>query len=267
MNEHRWAQLGKILAILAAITTVTLGGFQLIDRLKSPTVYGIVEFHNHYIHPRFIEMYEQRIENKSILDLISARRKKGDPPNKIIDAINDMASGKDDFLKLGLEMEFALARMMMVFHIKNDGSSLVREVKLVLPGEGQAEILEVGDISLNAKRVKWIGQIPLGDIRPKGNIEVIVWPKVMLFGNIASTNPAIVHAGGTGKIMELQGFYGWDADLVAWFLARGHTFQIIFTVVLIAGVLAMFSCALRRGFIVLKPKRESQNKRLGGDQE
>jgi hypothetical protein len=213
-------------------------------------------------------MFEQRIEKKPLLDLISTRQKKGEPANKIIDAINDIASGKDKFLTLGLDMEFVLSRMMMVFQIKNDGLSLAREVKLVLPGEGQAEISEATGISATAKRVEWSGQIPLGDIRPKGNIEVRVWPKSMLFANFDLINPAIVHAGGTGKIMELQGFYGWDADHVAWFLARGRAFHVIFAVVLVVGILTMLWWALRRGFIVLKPTKrikETQNKSLKSD--
>ena len=52
MDEPRWAFVGKLLAYLVAITTIIIGGFQLIDRIKSPTVYGIYEYRYYNINPK-----------------------------------------------------------------------------------------------------------------------------------------------------------------------------------------------------------------------
>jgi len=257
MNEKRWAFVGKILALLATVLTLTLGAFQLTDRLTTPSIFAIVEFRNDYISPRIRDMFHDRIETKTLLDSIKARRKKGESPNRILEAIEDsLSEAKENRIASDLEMDFSLFRTMMVCTVVNDGSSLLREVKLVLPGEGQAEVSEKW-ASSQTKRLEWFGQVPLGDVRPKATVEVKVWFKTMLIGNIDFVNPAIVHAGGTGKVMELRSFYGWDVDAVAWFVARSLLFRVVIVASMITVLILLFWLAMRRGYIVLKPAKRN----------
>jgi hypothetical protein len=256
MNEKRWALIGKILAIASATGAIILTGLQLNDRLKTPSVYGVVEIHNYHINPKIRDMFEQRIETKSLLNLIEAQKKKGETPNKILEQVKNMASeAEGDKLFRNLDLEMSVGRVIMVFNIRNDSSSLGRDVKLILPGDGKAEVSEVGIVRTDSKRIDWSGQIPLGDVRPKGSLEVIVWPKSMLFADIGLVNPAIVHSGGTGKLMELRGFYGWDADLVMWLLNRGRIFQVALASAVITFIVILIWLAIRRGYIVLKPTK------------
>lgn len=259
MDEPRWAFVGKILAYLVAITTIIIGGFQLIDRLKSPTVYGIYEYRYYNINPKHRDMIKNRIESKIILDLITNRRQKGESSSNIVGAIEDILSEEMSDLLLDLDLKMRHSPMI-IFHIRNGGSSLAREVKLFLPGSGQADISESTEYgvvsSSSAKEIEWSGQILLGDIPPKGNLEVRIWPKDIF---ILEFNPAIVHAGGTGKIMQLQNFYGWDADLAAWFIAKGRPFQVGVTVSLVAVFGAFFWFASRRGYINIKLRNKDKD--------
>lgn len=258
MDEPRWAFVGKILAYLVAITTIIIGGFQLIDRLKSPTIYGVYEYGYYNINPKHRDMIKGRIESKVILDLIKKRRQKGEPASKIVEAIEDILSEEMSDLRLDLDLKIGHSTMI-VFHIRNGGSSLAREVKLFLPGSGHADIsesTEYGVVSTSAKEIDWSGHILLGDLPPKGHLQVRIWPKDIF---ISEFNPTIVHAGGTGKIMQLQRFYGWDADLVAWFIAKGRPFQVGVIVALVAAFGAFFWFASRRGYIkIILSKKDKE---------
>lgn len=151
-------------------------------------------------------------------------------------------------------MDFSGLRTMMEFEIGNNGSSLAKDVRLILPGDGVAEIIEhLG--GKPSKKIDWSDQIPLGDIRPNAKLGVRVWPKSMIFASFNLTNPAIVHSGGTGKVMEVHGFYGWQADLAAWFVARGLIFQVISSAVALTIIIMIIWFAIRRGYVVLRPAR------------
>lgn len=257
MGEKRWAFIGKILTIASATTALILTGLQLNDRLRTPSVYGIVEIHNYHINPKIRDMFEERIKTNSLLNFIESQKKKGETPNKILEHVKNMAvEEKDDKLFRNFDLEMSVGRIIMIFNIKNDSSSLARDVKLILPGDGKAEVSEGGIVKTDSKRIDWSGQIPLGDVRPKGSLEVIVWPKSMLFADIDLVNPAIVHSGGTtGKLMELRSFYGWDADFVMWLLTRGRIFQVASISAVITLIVTLIWLAIRRGYIVLRPTK------------
>lgn len=254
MNEKRWAFAGKILVPISLIIGITLGGAQLIDRLKTPTVIGIVEYRKYDINPKLRDMIEAGIEKKTLLNIIKSRRQNNESPNKIIKAIEDIAldNNSDYFLPLDLRFD---SSDMIIFYIKNDSTSLARQVRLILPGEGQAEIKEPDVVGSTKKRVEWSEQILLGDIRPKGNLEVRIWPKDFFY---IAPNPAIVYAGGMGEIMQLQKFYGWDADLASWFLAAGRYFQVGVVVSFLAVILAIFWFASRRGHITINLRKKDK---------
>ena len=145
MGEKRWAFIGKILTIASATTALILAGLQLSDRLKTPSIYGIVEIHNYHINPKIRDMFEERIETKSLLNLIEVQKKKGEAPNKILEHVKNMAGEeKADKLFRNLDLEMSAGRIIMFFNIRNDSSSLARDVKLILPGDGKAEVSEGG---------------------------------------------------------------------------------------------------------------------------
>ena len=173
MNEKRWAFIGKILALLVALITVVLGLLQLVDRITTPRVYAIVEFRDDYVSPKIRNMFDERIETKTLLGSIKARREKGELPTKILEAIEDIISeSKKDKIFDELDLNLMTSRVVMFCTVKNDSTSLVREAKLVLPGEGQAEISEATIMSPEVKRLNWSGQIVIGDMRPKSTVEV-----------------------------------------------------------------------------------------------
>jgi hypothetical protein len=256
MNEKRWALIGKVLVIFSIAVGLILGLFQLTDRLRAPSVFAVVEFRRDHTNPQILDNLKERIETKKLLDLIETRKKKGETPDKILQAIKTAVSKKElgEFDDLIIDMDFSGLRTMMEFEVGNNGSSLAKDVRLILPGDGVAEIIEhLG--GKQSKKIDWSDQIPLGDIRPKAKLGVKVWPKSMIFASFNLTNPAIVHSGGTGKVMEAHSFYGWDADLVAWFVARGLIFQVISAAVALTIIIMIVWFAIRRGYVVLRPAK------------
>jgi hypothetical protein len=203
-------------------------------------------------------MFDERIETKTLLGSIKARREKGELPTKILEAIEDIISeSKKDKIFDELDLNLMTSRVVMFCTVKNDSTSLVREAKLVLPGEGQAEISEATIMSPEVKRLNWSGQIVIGDMRPKSTVEVKVWFKTIVMGNLNLVNPAVVYAGGTGEVMEVRGFYGWGADAATLFLSFSRPFLIAAVCIIIAGLVLLIWVAVRRGHIVMRPMKRN----------
>jgi hypothetical protein len=261
MNQKHWAFIGKLLAFLVAVITLILGLLQLVDRFAGPTVYAVVEFRNDYVSPAIRNMIDQRIDTKTLLLSMKARKEKGEPPKKVLEAVEDMISqSKTDSIVNEVDLNLTMSRTVMFCTVKNDSASLVREVKLLLPGEGQAEISELPMAGSGVKRVDWAGQRTICDMRPNSAMEVKVWLKGILFGDISLVNPAVVYVGGTGKVVELRNFYGSGADMAAWFMAHSRLFRVtvVCSILAVIGVLGLV--AFRWGYIVLKPEKQSGQK-------
>jgi hypothetical protein len=257
MNEKRWALIGKVLAIFSTAIVITGGLLTLLDRLSGPSVFAVVDIRMAYTNPKVLDTLKQRVETKKLLELIEARKKKGEKQDTILKGIETAVTEKDvgPFDDWIIDMDFGL-RTMMEIEIENNGSSLAKDVRLILPGEGVAEIAERW-ASKPSKRIDWSDEIPLGDIRPKAKLGVRVWPKSIIFGSFNLINPAVVHSGGTGKVMELHSFYGWQADLATWFLARGLLFRAISISVGLTVIVIIIWFAIRRGYIVLRPAKHT----------
>ncbi len=60
---------------------------------------------------------------------------------------------KADKLFRNLDLEMSVGRIIMIFNIRNDSSSLARDVKLILPGDGKAEVSEGGIVKTDSKRI------------------------------------------------------------------------------------------------------------------
>jgi hypothetical protein len=208
-----------------------------------------------YTNPKILDMLKERIETNRLLGLIGERKKKGETSDKILKTIENMASKREgmEFDELIIDMDLGF-RTMMEFEIENNSSSLAKDVRLILPGDGVAEIVEhMG--GKPPKKIDWSDQLPLGDIRPKAKLGAKVWPKSMILASFNLTNPAIVHSGGTGRVMEAHRFYGRGADLAEWFIVRGLIFQVISASVVLTIIVMIIWFALRRGYIVIRPTK------------
>lgn len=244
MTERIWSLIGKILSVLLTAVTLIYIFFQLTDRFKVPSLYGTVEFQNCSIHPKIRDMMKERIETKFLSSLIDEQKKKGKSAKKILEAIEtNISDNKKIQFDVDLNLNQLELRPMILVKILNNGSQLARDVKLILPSKGIAEISEVG---LTEKTTDWSGQVLIGDIRPDARIEVKVWPESLYLPNLQLIKPAIVHSNGTGKLMEVHRLYGWDADVVAWFLTRTRTSRLVTFLILLTGIATVVWLAIRR---------------------
>jgi len=261
MNEKYdkyFASLGKIITFLGIVVGLILAVFQLIDRFQTPTVYGVGEIHDYYLNPKIRELFNSRIRKAEIITSIEELKKKGKTSGEIIDDIKESEFPvKSPFHTIELDQYASFVPKILEFNIYNKGPDIARDVRLMLPGEGTAEITEeMSMTSSSPKRIDWVNNISLGDVRPQGVLRVVAWPKMTLAPNLSYIKPALVHSKGYGKIMEQRSFYGWGADLAAWwFLSLGVIARIFFTSVLVFVFGLLLYLAWRRGYVVFKPKR------------
>lgn len=228
-NENRWAFIGKLLSSLLALITLILGALQLVDRFSDPNVYAVIELQNEYINPKIRKIFEGKISKAYLLDSIKARRAKNESPIKIIEAVEENLSNQKN-VKLLDEIDLLLMRSKIVVlcTIKNDSKKLIREVQIMLPGEGQAELFsELRPLGSGGKIKSWVHKLNVGDIRPNSSIDVMVWFDEMPFHSINSIKPAVIYAGGTVKVMETHKFYGFPADVAAWFISQSLFIRIV----------------------------------------
>jgi hypothetical protein len=258
--DKYFASLGKIIAFLGIVVALILGVFQIIDRFQTPSVYGVGEIRDYYLNPKIRESFDSRIRKDEIITSIEELKKKGNTPSQILEVIKKSDfPAKSPFHGLELDQYAAFSPKILEFTIYNTGSDIARDVRLMLPGEGTAEICEQMAMTVSSpKRIDWVKDISLGDIRPQGVLRVLVWPKLTIAPNLSYIKPALIHSKGYGKIMEQHCYYGWGSDLAAWwFLSLGQMARIflISVVVLIFGSLLNVAC--KRGYIVFKPKNNA----------
>jgi hypothetical protein len=80
----------------------------------------------------------------------------------------------------------------------------------------------------------------------------MLWPQGQLFSS--KFNPGISHAQGSGVTRRLHGFYGWDSDLVDWFLNLPVEVRYSAPIIGVAILALTILSLIRRGYFVLRPQ-------------
>ena len=70
-------------------------------------------------------------------------------------------------------------------------------------------------------------------------MDVLIWPEEELFVSLTDETAAVVYSDGSGVVRQMRGFYGWDADLVTWFLSQPGYIRYGSTFVLLGVVLGL----------------------------
>lgn len=251
-NQKLWAAIGRILAAAATLVALVLGLFQLTDRFSSVKLEAFAEIHDIGLHPSVANELKESIAIDYLKSFISARReqKKAEP-----EILTDIEKELDDPTMRDIRVTRAQLRVLRSSELRvvidNRGSEVARDVRLVLPDAGTAEIREsFGD---DGNPVEWRGHVLVGDVRPGARVQVKVWPKDRWWTSVPSLKPALTHSGGSGRFLDVYSFYGpipafW-AKVVGLPIWAQWILGLAF-VVLFAWTVRVL---MRRGHIVLRP--------------
>jgi hypothetical protein len=203
------------------------------------------------------ELFVAKINKDLLISGIQAKKKQGESAQAILNLIEtSKLPEKSLFENFELMPYIDLRPMQVTITVKNNGSDIARDVKLMFPGEGIAEVEEVAIASTTAKKISWNGKIPIDDIRPQGTVEIRIWPKAIIFPNLSNLNPTIIYSKGSVKVRDVRSFYGWDADLLFWFISLSMFLQAGLVVLFFTLIFGCLYIAWRRGHIVVKPNKK-----------
>lgn len=254
MKEVIWAKIGKIIVFAGVVVGLIVGAQQIFDRLQSPKMVAAGEVQYYHLNPKIKELFIAKINKGLLISSIQAKKKQGESAQAILNLIEtSKLPEKSLFDNFELMPYTDLRPMQVTITVKNNGSDIARDVKLMFPGEGIAEVEEVAIASTTAKVISWNGNIPIDDIRPQGTVEIRIWPKAMIFPNLSNLNPTITYSKGSVKVRDIRSFYGWDADLVFWFISLSMFLQACLVVLFFTLIFGCLYIAWKRGHIVLKP--------------
>lgn len=150
---------------------------------------------------------------------------------------------------IGLE---SLTSGAWLVEVTNNSGEVAKDVRLIIPGSGKADISvrPLGSFDLSKSAVDWKQEIPLGSIPPNGRVQLLVWPDESLFLTFFGVNAGVVHDKGSGVVREAHEFFGWDADLVAWFLGQTAVTRYSLGLLALAILIAPVWLLRRRGYVV-----------------
>lgn len=253
-SEHTWATVGKALTAAATIVGLILGVIQIADALSGPQVIAIVEKRENVLAPKFREEFAQNVARSDLKKMIEEREKKREPAAKILEAIKERVS-KDDDLSF-LNFDSLVNSTAWHVTILNKSDEVAKDVKIVFPGAGKVDIVEgaYGTFDGEKKPSEWKREISVGSVPPRATVQLLIWPDEGLAATLFGADIGLMHDGGSGVVRQWQKFYGWDAELVTWFLSQSAVFRWV-----LAGGAGLFLAVViwflfRRGHLVLRPR-------------
>lgn len=255
LRESEWAWIGKGLAAVATLVGVVVGLLQIGQTLSGPQINAVVSIQRGYLSPKVRQALKERTERSAILEYIEESQKNSETPATVLESVKARLKEPDKADDAWWATRAATGSTYLHVVIQNASDVVAKDVRLILPGKGTAETSETGYFDSDAPAVRWDKELQIGALRPESRVEILVWPEEPLLFGLYGVNAAVTHAGGSGRVRYLQSFYGWDADLVAWFIAQPwfirHTIAAFAALLLVIA----FRFLLRKGFINFRPRR------------
>ena len=133
--------------------------------------------------------------------------------------------------------------------VMNRGSGTARDVKIAQSGTGMAQILS--RLGRAEAQFFWTNSVPLGDIVPDSQTEVLIWPDGLSWALLTPPGTVtVVHSSGVDRLYTVREFWGRVAEWSFQYDQKGTVSKIFDSMlalflVAIAGRLAS---PLRRAF-------------------
>jgi hypothetical protein len=266
-SEQTWASVGKVLAAAAAIVALVLGLIQISEALSGPQVIAIVEERQNVLTPEHRERLDVHVSRTELEKLISDREGAKESSTKILHAVKEYLKKENHLSLLNLESVFdSTAWHVTIF---NKSSKVAKDVKVIFPGRGKVDIIEgaYGSVDMDQPPTAWKKEITVGSVPPRATVQLLIWPDRAAYATMADAEIGLVHDGGSGVVRKSLNFYGWDAELIAWFLAQ----SIITRSTLVVGLLLLFGLLIwtlyKRGYLVLRPKTRTEKQAAAADSD
>jgi hypothetical protein len=161
----------------------------------------------------------------------------------------------------GRTAHIEIGRRWVQIDIFNFGSQTAAGVRVLMAGEGKAEIFEHHE-QFSKSAIDWKNSVAIGDIRPGAHVVCRLW-NTNISSIFGANSPAVQYDKGTVTIRETRMFFGWDSDLVAFFLELPSWLRWALGLGFVVVVFGLFVVAVRRGYIVLSPMKKTQPSQSG----
>jgi hypothetical protein len=252
-REQTWAAVGKLLTGLSTVSALVLGAIQIRQTVGGPDLTVVVSEQEYPMSPDLRKRLQECTPRGDLNGLIAAGEEAKDAPEKTLETVKLRLSKPRDINDVVMR-DIGLPKKLFALEVINKSSSLAKEVRIVLPGTGSADVSETSYFDFSIPPVQWKGELNVGTIRPRSTLHVLVWPSGGSSLDFYPLNAAVYHSTGGGTVRILRTFYGWDADLVAWFLDQSWEIRYGSAGAGLLTVALGFLLAWRRGHLVIRPR-------------
>lgn len=255
ISERTWALLGKLGAAAVTALTIILIYLQITDTLRRPDVVAVFHQRTNTLSPKYRLELQDGVSRKALLQLVQDAEKRGESATKILEAVKKRIEPDSPDLRLAF-LDFESTTNSAAWHVAvtNSSNEAAKDVRLILPGSGKADLSEgrLGAFDMKKPPVEWKRELSLGTLAPNATIDALLWPDDALYLTFYGLNAGIVHDKGSGVVRQAHEFYGWDADLVAWFLAQSQVSRYLMAAGLFVALTVVMWFLRKQGFIGLR---------------
>lgn len=248
VTEQFWSKTGKLLTGVGTIIGLTLGGMQLWHSVHGPSVVAVVDRQSNVLPPNVRDRLKTSFTREDLTRIIEASEKRHDPETKTLSELKGaIGKPKSDLDVAFLDLDSFLSSTAWHVTVTNHSGEVAKDVKLILPGSGKADVSESPFGFFNARKqpAEWKKELAIGTIPAHGRVDLLVWPDEGLLFSLTEQNMAVLHGDGSGIVRHMQHFYGRDADLIAWFVVQPK--YVRYGLLLLCGVAGAAVVAWRRG--------------------
>jgi len=236
-------------AAAATLIGVTLGGMQLWRSLHGPNLVVVIDSEDNVYAPKVREHLRTSFTHDELTQAIAQSEKAKDRPAVTLTKLKEkIEQPKSDFEVSLIDLRYSVSPKGWHLGITNDSSSVAKDVKLVLPGMGMADIFEANLVRFDSGKppIEWNRELQIGTIPSHGRVDVLIWPDDVPLPSLTDENTAILYSDGSGSIRQMRHFYGWDADFVNWFLLQPGYFRYGSLLILMTGITGVVIWRKRR---------------------
>jgi hypothetical protein len=226
-KQNTWVLAGKMGAVIITLGAVITSWGSIRSLLERDPLVAVYTIEQVVVSPAMRETWRARVPRQELQAVVSQLEKEGFPPEQILAQIKqrfEQTKTDDNDLQLfGLN---AVNRFSWTIQVMNKSDVVLKDVRIAVSGGGRADISDFpcAYFDMVEPPGKWKQEIVLGSIPPHSITWLTVWPEGTT-STVLSPKIGVTYAGGTGVVRELHHFYGWDADLVFWFLEQNAIFR------------------------------------------
>lgn len=246
MNNQGWALIGKIGTVVAILVGVATLFFNIYDRSRGPNIDGFVRYSEYPLSPSLADKFKPSPSLQTVSNILCQSVAKG---NSITNALSDIQIlWSSDLASLNIKL-YEMNNMLLVHAtIINNGSDIARDVRLAYTGSGMAQIVRGPGLKDDA--FQWTNSVPIGDIIPQGQADVLIWP--MGISSIITPQGeglTIVYSTGIGKIYPIREFWGRFAEWSFRFDRQSLVSKIIDYLAVLFVLFFLVRMAVKKGFV------------------